>query len=84
MKMEIDKKIIEKTKHCPNNYGCMKAENRILYNHNVVECLNGKFHIVNCSEHYCHYKLSYGKSIICDCPVRKEIYRLSKLQKRPS
>ena len=79
--MEIDKKIIEKTKHCRNNFECMKAENRLLYNRNVERCLDGKIHIVSCSEIICHYKLSFGRCIVCNCPVRKEIYRLSRIRK---
>ena len=73
--MEIDEKILKETVHCRKNFECLKAHTEFFGRNGRVErCLDGKVHIVKCSQIICHYKMSFGKYIICNCPIRKEIF----------
>jgi hypothetical protein len=41
----------------------------------VLDCVNGEIHFVDyTSKVYCGYKMSFGNSEICNCPIRKEIF----------
>jgi len=74
--MEIDEKIIKETIHCKRNHECTKAANECFkINGKLERLLDGKIHIVSCNEIICHYKLNFGKYVICNCPTRKELYR---------
>jgi hypothetical protein len=71
--MEIDKKILDETIHCTNEFECLKNENYICIITKVGHCIDGKVHFVNCNK-VCNYSMSVGGSTICNCPTRKEIY----------
>lgn len=77
--MEIDNKILKETAYCRRNFECLKAHTEFFkINGKVERCLDGKVHIVKCNQIICHYKMSFGKYIICNCPTRKEIYKRQK------
>ncbi len=77
--MEIPERIIKETIHCKRYFECLEANNECFkLNGKLERCLDGKVHIVKCNEIVCHYKMSFGKYTICNCPTRKEIYRIHK------
>jgi len=71
--MEIDKKIVEVTSQCEKNFVCLNNNKHIYC---LVEyCINNKVHFTKCKEKkHCNYKMNFGGSYICNCPVRKEIF----------
>ena len=71
--MKIDGEIIKETTECEKNFVCLSGKNNIYCG--VEACISNDIHFVNCkSKDYCSYKMFIGKSIICKCPIRKEIY----------
>jgi hypothetical protein len=76
--MNIDEKIISETVHCRRSFECLKADKTTALNGKIKNCVNGKVHFINCNDTLCHYRMSFGKYMICNCPTRKEIYRTHK------
>ena len=73
MKIKIDDQIIQQTTRCQKNFDCLSNEEHIYCE--VEYCVNDKVHFIRCnSEEQCEYKVAFGNSFICTCPVRKEIY----------
>ena len=71
--MEIDEEILNKTTDCDKDFHCIKTSNHILCK--VEDCLNNKVLFVKClNRENCPYKMPFGKSFICNCPTRKEIF----------
>ena len=71
--MEINEELIKITTKCQNNFACLNDENHFCLS-NVDDCINNKVHFVKCSDNNCSYRLSFGYSFICNCPIRKEIF----------
>ncbi|MDD4991985.1 MAG: hypothetical protein PHR83_07120 [Paludibacter sp.] len=76
--MEIDEKIIQETTHCRRHFECLKADKTVCLNGKVSHCVNGESRSIKCNEVICHYRMNFGKYTICNCPTRKEIYRIKK------
>ncbi len=77
-KMEIDKEVLALASGCPTNLSCITKSTEHLCK--VEECLNNKIYFLNCSDNNtCNYKVSFGTSHTCACPVRKEIYNKYKV-----
>ena len=72
--MEIDSKIIEETTKCDKNFECLKNKNYTCNTSIVDRAIGGRVHFINCSVSNCNYKMAFGNSYICNCPVRKEIF----------
>ncbi len=77
--MQIDKKTIDSTVFCKNNLDCLTNEEHFCLKAKVENCINEKVYFINCNNPCCNYKINFGKSCVCDCPVRKEIYDKYKL-----
>jgi hypothetical protein len=71
--MEIDPLIIAETLFCRKNFECLN--NSTIVYCTVENCINKKVHFIDSNDNLsCRYKLAFGYSYICNCPVRKEIY----------
>jgi hypothetical protein len=76
---EIDKSIINETQKCRQDFSCLAGSKECLCE--VEDSFSNKnknkinFIKLSC-EGICDYRMSFGYSNICNCPVRKEIYRL--------
>ena len=71
--MMIDGEIIKETTECEKNFVCLSSKDHIYCE--VEDCISNEIHFVKCkSNEYCSYKMFFGKSMICKCPTRKEIY----------
>ena len=71
--MKIEEQIITKTTHCEKNFDCLKSDKHHCCK--VKYCVNKEVHFINCANNInCSYKMIFGNSFICICPVRKEIY----------
>lgn len=72
--MEIDKKIIGRTLNCTENCACLTDADKIICE--VESNVNNELLFVKCvSQCNNKYKDSFGFGHICNCPVRKEIFR---------
>lgn len=74
VKLEIDELVVKKTNHCTHRFECLKVENYFL-DAKVEKCLDGEILFVSCGNRRCNYRMDFGKSTICYCPTRKEIFR---------
>ena len=74
--MELIKEIIEKLPiKCKKDCRCLTNTQSTCCK--VVNCVDNKVHFVNYTSNcYCGYKMSFGNSVICNCPARKEIFNL--------
>jgi len=71
--MDINKQTLKETTNCEKNFGCLNGHNHVYCK--VESCVNNEVHFVKClNEDHCLYKMNFGDSIICSCPIRKEIY----------
>lgn len=71
MLKEVDEIIVNKTKRCEKDFNCLKSDKHVCCK--VESCVNKAVHFITCSENlYCSYKMSFGKSNLCTCAVRKE------------
>ena len=70
--LKINEQTIKETTKCGKNFECLKNENSFCLG-NVVSCVNGKVHFVDCAES-CRYKIRFGNSPFCSCPTRKAIF----------
>ncbi|MCX6295556.1 MAG: hypothetical protein NTX97_05740 [Bacteroidetes bacterium] len=71
--MEIDKKVLAQATACIKSISCLNKSSSSLCE--VVECLNNTIYFLNCAAtNTCNYKVSFGISNTCTCPVRKEIF----------
>ena len=74
MKMKIPDAVIKNTKKCKKLFGCIENDTHVLCK--VEHCVDNKVHFIKCLHNdICDYKISFGKSYFCSCPVRKEIYK---------
>jgi len=77
--MEIDEEILKKTTKCPYNFECLndlksnyKSEGSCI--NNVKNFVSEKLIFVNCSNSSCSYFMTFGYSVVCNCPTRMEIF----------
>ena len=75
MDIKVDEPTIKSTTECEKRFACLNGDKSVLCKVKFsvrdetvfVKCLN--------TEH-CYYRMIFGDSFICNCPVRKEIYKL--------
>ena len=70
--IHIDEGTIKKTTKCNKEFRCLSDTDHLC---KVEYCVGKSVHFVECkSVEHCYYKMNFGKTVICNCPVRKEIY----------
>lgn len=72
--MKINRKIINETKYCENDFECLRNDNHHCFLMKVDNCISEKVLFINCTQLSCNYKMNFGNGTICNCPTRKEIY----------
>ena len=74
MSTHIPEDILKQTTRCKKNFYCLPNGEEHLCK--VSSFIDNKVCVVECSnEISCTYKIPFGNSIICTCPLRAEIYR---------
>ena len=74
MKFKISDETIKNTKECNKTFGCLRDEKHVLCR--VERCVNEEVYFIKCLHNdKCDYKIAFGNSYFCSCPVRKEIYK---------
>ena len=73
VKFKVSQTTLNQTDKCRNDYSCLSGKKECLCS--VTDSFDGKVLFVKplCSNE-CGYKMSFGYSYVCNCPIRKEIY----------
>ncbi len=70
--IEIGPEILERTTKCKKDFSCLSDKKTICQ---VELNVDDKIHFVKCmSAEPCDYRISFGYSFVCLCPVRKELF----------
>lgn len=71
--IKISEDIIKNTKKCTKKYSCISGTRTEICK--VELNIEDKIHFVKCLSHEsCPYRISFGYSYVCICPVRKELF----------
>ncbi|MBI4843295.1 MAG: hypothetical protein HY809_03090 [Nitrospirae bacterium] len=72
--MIISNEVVLEAKECALDYSCLSGEKECLCD--VEEPSNGIVLFVTPANkrNFCCYRITFGDSFICNCPVRKEIF----------
>jgi hypothetical protein len=69
----VSDETIAETKRCMKGFSCLKGQREDLCQ--VESCINDKVHFIKClNKDACSYQDTFGDSIICYCPTRKELH----------
>ncbi len=73
--MQISDEIIKNTTKCKKKFSCLSGERNNLCN--VELNIEDKIYFVKCMNNkHCEYRIAFGYSFVCLCPVRKELFKL--------
>ena len=73
MKFNIAEDIVRTATKCKSNYSCLSGQEECFCK--VEDCAAEKVHFIKpVNSGACDYKVEFGYSFMCNCPVRKEIY----------
>jgi hypothetical protein len=74
MKFKIPDEVLKNAIKCNKLLSCIENDKHVLCQ--VKHCVDNKVHFIKClHNNECDYKMSFGSSYYCSCPVRKEIYK---------
>ncbi len=72
MVFKIDEDVLKNTTKCKKNFSCLTGETNIC---RVELCVANKIHFIKCVDNLpCGYRIPFGYSYVCICPVRKELH----------
>jgi hypothetical protein len=75
MEFKIRKAILNETDKCGEKFSCLSGKNECLCE--VEDSLDNKIIFIKpIHDNLCDYRMSFGYSHVCNCPTRKEIYKL--------
>ena len=76
MKFSVSEDVLKNTTKCADKFSCLKGKGDCLCD--IEDCSEGNIHFINPKNHYgiCDYKMAFGYSYTCNCPIRKELYNL--------
>ena len=75
--IKINEDVIKKTTKCKKNISCLSSGRELCQ---VELCVENKIHFIKCkSDEFCNYRVPFGYSHVCVCPVRKELYNVYKI-----
>lgn len=78
MKYTVTHDIVNATVQCADDFSCLYGEGECLCE--VIGCSpdsdSGILYIHHADDiRSCRYEMFFGNSFVCNCPVRKELYR---------
>jgi len=78
MNIKVDDSIIQETTECRKKFSCLSGEYPFC---SVELCIDNKVHFIKCASNNesCRYRVPFGYSNVCNCPVRKELYNRYKI-----
>lgn len=75
MKFAVSEDVIKKATKCGSNFSCLSGEEVCLCE--IEDFAGDKLHFIKPGNATgeCNYRMGFGFSYLCNCPVRKEIYK---------
>jgi len=74
MILKIDESTVKSTTDCDKGMQCLYGVNKPLCE--VDYCVMGEVFFINClNNKRCSYRMHFGHSLMCTCPVRKAIFK---------
>ena len=78
MIIKISDLTIKETTKCKKDFSCLSEKRKKLCK--VTHTAENEVHFVECLDtEFCSYRMPFGNSFICKCPVRKAIYNQYKI-----
>ena len=78
MKLYVSNEVMQATSDCKKGFSCLGGKSKDLCK--IGTSFDGEIHFIVClDEIKCSYNRSHEDGIICDCPIRKEIYNKYKI-----
>ena len=79
MRITINEDVLKKAEKCRSNFSCLAGGNDCLCE--VEDHAGENIHFITprADAHKYNYKMGFGFSYICKCPVRKEVYNLYRI-----
>ena len=78
MKIEISEELKNRTTMCRKDFACLENGDHVYCS--VEEDAYDKVVFIKCREgRSCIYQMPFGNSNVCNCLIRKEIYRKYKI-----
>ena len=75
--LKVDDDVIKNTNRCKKDHSCLSDLTDLC---KVEMCIADKIHFIKCmNERTCNYRITFGYSFVCTCPVRKELYNKYKI-----
>ena len=75
--LKVDDDVIKNTNRCKKDHSCLSDLTDLC---KVEMCIADKIHFIKCmNERACNYRITFGYSFVCTCPVRKELYNKYKI-----
>ncbi|MBU3968326.1 MAG: hypothetical protein KKG76_13320 [Euryarchaeota archaeon] len=76
--LKVDDDIIKTANRCKKNFSCLSSDETDLCK--VEMNVGEKIHFIKCkNKNTCNYRIPFGYSFVCTCPVRKELYNKYKV-----
>lgn len=74
MKFDVSEELVKKTTKCLKKFACLHGEEDCLCA--IKDCVGSQIHFIKFEDHsdICIYKMGFGYSYFCNCPIRKELY----------
>jgi hypothetical protein len=74
MKFEVLAEIVAQAAECPRSFACLKGNGHTCCP--VTEVIGREVHFIEPNTRvHCPYRLEFGGGSICQCPIRKDLYR---------
>ncbi len=77
MMYEISEEIINGSGNCNSSFSCLFGVKDCLCE--VDDLLRDVLFVKRANLEFCNYRMHFGNSIVCICPVRRELYNLYKI-----
>ncbi len=78
MVYHVSKEAVQACVKCPRGLSCLEESDRDLCR--VASCVDGAMHFITCAhDGPCPYKQPVWERLLCNCPVRREIYNKYKV-----
>lgn len=76
--IKISEEVLKNTTKCIKDFSCLRKDREDLCK--IESCIENKIYFIKClSDEPCQYKATFGYSLVCTCPTRKELYNLYKM-----
>jgi hypothetical protein len=78
MVLNVSNEVRQACKECPRGQACLDDDTGYLCP--VSCCVDGALYFITCKhEGPCPYKHALWERLVCDCPIRREIYHKYKV-----